>query len=140
MQNGWQFVVVDTTEGSIYEDTVIAPETLTWLDETLPTLDPHAPTVLATHFPLASEVEFCPGNADQLLDRFKGLNMRGVFSGHFHGQTAYTRDTYELVTNVCLARVRPNHDGSTNKGYWVCRRHTRRRAISSLRALCRASK
>jgi predicted MPP superfamily phosphohydrolase len=119
-KNGWQFVVVDTTEGIKYDGVMISPETLAWLDRKVPTFDQRAPTVLATHFPLASEVEFCPLNADQLLSRLAGLNLRGIFSGHFHGQTSNWRGGVELVTNACVSRVRRNHDGTTVKGYWVC--------------------
>ena len=119
-KNGWQFVVVDTTEGMKYDDVIISPKTLAWLEEKVPTLDQRAPTVLATHFPLASEVEFCPLNADQLLQRLTGLNLRGIFSGHFHGRTSNFRGGVELVTNTCVSRVRHNRDGTNVKGYWVC--------------------
>ncbi|MCF7686976.1 MAG: metallophosphoesterase [Cephaloticoccus sp.] len=116
---GWQFVVIDTTEGAKYEEVMIARDTLNWLDETIPGLDHDAPTVVATHFPLASEVEFCPRNAQQVLDRLTGLNVRTIFSGHYHGRTSHWRGTIELVTNVCVSRVRKNHDDSPTKGYWV---------------------
>lgn len=119
-ENGWQFVVVNTTEGTAWKDVTISEETFTWLDEELPKLDPAAPLVLATHFPLAAEVSMCPLNAERLLARFIGHNLRGTFSGHFHGQTANRRGAINLVTNVCVARVRSNHDGTDFKGYWVC--------------------
>ena len=118
--NGWQFVVVDTTDGAKWKDTTIAADTFDWLRDTMPSLDPEAPTVLATHFPLAAQVSMCPLNAENLLARFVGYNLRGVFSGHFHGQTANARGVLELVTNVCVSRVRGNHDGTNFKGYWVC--------------------
>lgn len=119
-ENGWQFVVVDTTEGVKWKDVVISDETLAWLDETMPTLDPTKPTVLATHFPLAAAVQMCPLNAESLLARFVGFNLRGSFGGHFHGQTEHQQGAATLVTNVCVARVRSNHDGTDFKGYWVC--------------------
>lgn len=130
-QNGWQFVVVDSSEGTKWHGMTIADDTLAWLDETMPTLDPTAPTVLATHFPMMPTlldsgspehgvVDLCPVNAEDLLARFVGYNLRGSFSGHFHGQTVNTRGVAELVTNVCVARVRSNHDGTDFKGYWVC--------------------
>jgi len=118
-RNGWQFVVIDTTEGTRYEDVTIAGTTLAWLEATRPRLDAHAPTVLATHFPLASEVKFCPRNAQAVLDRLTGLNVRTIFSGHYHGRTSHWRGAIEFVTNVCVSRVRKNHDDSPTKGYWV---------------------
>ena len=119
-QNGWQFVVVNTTEGNKWKDVTISEGTFEWLDATMPQLDPRAPTVLATHFPVAHELHMCPLNAERLLARFVGHNLRGTFSGHYHGQTAHRRGAIDLVTNVCVARVRGNHDGTDFKGYWVC--------------------
>lgn len=116
---GWQFVIIDTTEGNKWKDVVISKTTLDWLDQTLPTLDPLAPTVLATHFPLASEAPMCPLNADSVLARFIGHNLRGVFGGHFHGRTSSPRGDISLQTNACVARVRDNHDKSPHKGYFV---------------------
>jgi hypothetical protein len=62
----------------------------------------------------------CPLNAESLLRRFVNFNLRGTFSGHFHGQSLVHRGATEMVTNVCVARVRGNHDGTDFKGYWVC--------------------
>jgi hypothetical protein len=117
---GWRFILLDTTEGPKWNEVTIAAETLTWLDTEVPRLDPRVPTVVATHFPLAPEVRMCPLNAESLLARLLGLNLQGVFSGHFHGISAHRRGTTELVTNACVARVRGNHDGTTTKGYWRC--------------------
>ena len=119
-QGGWQFVVVDTSEGNKWKDVMISDRTLAWLDRTLPTLDPTLPTVLGTHFPLAAEVNMCPLNAENLLARFVGFNLRSTFSGHFHGQTENIQGQLTMMTNVCVARVRGNHDGTAFKGYWVC--------------------
>lgn len=116
---GWQFVILDTTEGAKYENVTISRETLEWLDRTLPTLDPAAPLVLGTHFPLAAEVRMCPLNADAVLARFIGHNLRGVFGGHFHGRTASPRGEIRLSTCACVSRVRNNHDNTKEKGYLV---------------------
>jgi 3',5'-cyclic AMP phosphodiesterase CpdA len=118
---GWQFVGLDTTDGKKYQQTVVQPETLGWLDRALSRLDRRRPTVLFTHFPLAAAVKYCPTNAESVLERFKACNLRAVLSGHFHGRTATRRADYELVTNACCARVRNNHDGTNEKGYWLCR-------------------
>jgi len=116
---GWQFVIIDTTEGNKYQNVTISKSTLEWLDKTLPTLDSHAPTVLSTHFPLAAEVRMCPLNAEAVLARFIGHNLRGVFGGHFHGRTSSPRGDIRLVTNACVSRVRDNHDNTPEKGYLV---------------------
>jgi 3',5'-cyclic AMP phosphodiesterase CpdA len=119
-QNGWQFVVIDSTDGVVWENSTIRAETLAWLDATLPTLDPCAPTVLATHFPLAADIPYAPLNAGEVLTRFNGLNLRGVFSGHYHANTVRRRGDYDLVTCAGVGCVRANHDGSAGKGYLVC--------------------
>ncbi len=118
-QNGWQIVVIDTTDGVIWENSVISNQTLAWLDATLPTLDPLAPTILATHFPLAAEVTFAPLNADEVLARFEPLNLRGVFCGHYHANTVTHHGDYDIVTCAGLGCVRANHDGTEGKGYYV---------------------
>lgn len=115
----WQIVLIDTTEGDKWRDVTISEATLAWLDEILPELDPRAPTVLGTHFPLAAEVRMCPLNAGSVLARFIGHNLRGVFGGHFHGRTSSPRGGIRLVTNACASRVRDNHDETPEKGYLV---------------------
>jgi len=120
VQNGWQIVVIDSTDGVLWDKSTISDQTLAWLDATLPTLDPRAPTILATHFPLAAEVTYRPLNAEEVLTRFDQLNLRGVFCGHFHANTVRQRGDYEIVTCVGLGCVRANHDGTAEKGYLVC--------------------
>ncbi|MFA5263406.1 MAG: metallophosphoesterase [Opitutaceae bacterium] len=117
---GWQFVAIDSTDGKAWKETRIQPKTLDWLDATLPALDRTRPTVLFTHFPLAHEVFMCPLNAEDVLARFVNFNLRGVFTGHFHGQTSVMHGGVALVTNACCSRVQKNHDGTTRKGYWLC--------------------
>ena len=117
---GWQFVGLDTTEGQRYEKTTISAETFHWLDDYLPRLDQRRPTVLFTHFPLGANVTYRPINADALLDRFREFNLQAVFSGHFHGFTERRAGATILTTNRCCALKRSNHDGTKEKGYFVC--------------------
>ena len=117
---GWQFVVIDSTEGKKWGQTRVQPATLAWLDAELPRVDPRQPLVLATHFPLASSTPLCPLNAEEVLARFTGHNLRLVLGGHHHGKTEAVRGECVLVTNVCCSRVAGNHDGTTVKGYWLC--------------------
>jgi hypothetical protein len=116
---GWQFVGIDSTQGVDYEKTKIQPATLSWLDENLPKLDPRRPTILFTHFPLGAGVKMRPLNADAVLERFLDFNLQGVLGGHYHAYTATPHRDIEVLTNRCCARVRDNHDGTKEKGYWV---------------------
>ena len=118
---GWQFVVIDSTDGKKWEQTSVQPATLAWLDTVRSKLDVRQPLVLATHFPLAAAVKMCPLNAEEVLARFVNHNLRLVLGGHFHGRTEVARSEYTLVTNACCSRVAGNHDGTTTKGYWLCR-------------------
>jgi hypothetical protein len=113
-------VALDTTEGTRYQDTNIQAPTLQWVDEQLPKLDKKRPTIILTHFPLGAGVQYRPLNADTLLDKFREINLRAVFSGHFHGFTERTSRDAILTTNRCCALKRGNHDKTTEKGYFVC--------------------
>ena len=117
---GWQFLGLDTTQGTDFDETTIAPATLAWLDATIPTLDPAAPTVAFTHFPLGKGVTYRPLNADAVLEKLLKLNLRATFSGHWHGLNEQRLDHADLIVNRCCARLRENRDGSPLKGWWVC--------------------
>lgn len=118
---GWQFLGLDSSEGLKSRDTSIQPETLQWLDDTLPKLDKKRPTVVFTHFPLGPLTPARPLNADAVLERFKEHNLQAVFNGHFHGFTERKILQTTLTTNRCCAHSRKNTDGSKEKGYFVCR-------------------
>lgn len=117
---GWQFIGLDSCEGTRYENTNIQPLTLAWLDDTLPRLDPARPTVIFTHFPLGADVPMRPLNADSLLERFLDFNLVAVFNGHYHGLTQRKTGLTTLTTNRCCAISRNNHDGTSAKGYFLC--------------------
>jgi hypothetical protein len=116
---GWQFVALDSTQGTKADKTHVQPATIRWLDDTLPRLDRGRPLVLLTHFPLAAGVRMTPLNAGDVLDRFRDFNLRGVFGGHYHAYTERKFAGIDVVTNRCCSRVRGNHDGSKEKGYWL---------------------
>ena len=117
---GWQFLGLDSTQGTDFAETNISPATLTWLDTTIPTLDPAAPTVAFTHFPLGKDVTYRPLNADAVLEKLRKLNLRATFSGHWHGLNEQRLDRADIIVNRCCARIRGNRDGSPLKGWWVC--------------------
>lgn len=117
---GWQFIGLDTTDGLRYEKTAIQPATFDWLRDYLPRLNKRKPTVLFTHFPLGAGVNYRPANADALLDHFRDFNLQGVFNGHYHSLTERHHFGLLITTNRCCALKRGNHDGSKQKGYFVC--------------------
>jgi 3',5'-cyclic AMP phosphodiesterase CpdA len=117
---GWRFVGLDSSEGTKYEKTRIQPTALHWLDDTLPKLDRQTPTVVFTHFPLGADVPMRPLNADDALARFREFNLVAVFNGHHHGFTERKSGRVILTTNRCCAISRDNHDGTKEKGYFLC--------------------
>ena len=117
---GWQFIALDSTEGQKSEKTTIQPATFTALDGSLAKFDKLKPTVVFTHFPLCESVKMRPLNAEALLAKFTGWNVRAIFNGHYHAFTECERDGAPITTNRCCALKRNNHDGTKEKGYFVC--------------------
>src|SRR3954447_13303758 len=116
----WQFVGLDTTQGRRATNTVVADSTLGWLKDNAPKLDGKRPTVLFTHFPLGFLVPGRPRNADAVLEPFFDLNLRAVFNGHFPGLTERRRWQATVTTDKCCSFHHANHDGTKEKGYFVC--------------------
>lgn len=118
---GWHFAGLDTSDGIKYQKTNVQPHTLKYLDDTLPKLDKKKPLVVFTHFPLGETVNMRPLNAEDVLQRFKEHNLRAVYSGHFHGFTERKAGDTVLTTGKCCAFARGNHDGTKDKGYFLCK-------------------
>ena len=116
---GWQFVALDSTDGTKAKAAILKP-TLDYVDATLPKLDKSKPTLLVTHFPQGPKVTNRSTNADDLLDRFKPYNLSAVFGGHYHAYTATEVRSIPIKTNRCCSLKRFNHDGSKEKGYFLC--------------------
>jgi 3',5'-cyclic AMP phosphodiesterase CpdA len=117
---GWRFIGLDSSEGTKWENARVQPQTLSWLDGTLPKLDRAAPTVVFTHFPLGAFVPMRSVNANDVLERFEKFNLVAVFDGHFHGFTERKVGRTVLTTNKCCSISRANHDGTPEKGYFLC--------------------
>jgi hypothetical protein len=122
---GWQFVGLDSTDGNAWGRTTIHEPVFSFLDETLPKLDPTKPTVVFTHFPLVADVrpDLSPVNGADVLKRFEHFNLRGVFTGHYHARTERQFHDAFVVTNACCSRVQKNHDGTIPEGYQLCTAH-----------------
>ncbi len=121
---GWLFAGLDSSEGVKYQKTNVQPHTLKYLEETLPKLDTKKPLVVFTHFPMGEKVNMRPLNADEVLKRFRDHNLRAVYSGHFHGFTERKGGATVLTTGKCCAFARGNHDGTKDKGYFLCKATT----------------
>lgn len=121
MHGTWQFIGLDTTDGQKYRDTRVSEATLNWLQSSLPALSQTAPTVVFTHFPLISFLPMCPANAEAVLTRLRKLNLKAIFSGHYHGLIRLTHAGVEVGLNYCCALKRTNHDGTRTKGYYLVR-------------------
>jgi 3',5'-cyclic AMP phosphodiesterase CpdA len=117
---GWQFLGLDSSEGQKAQ-AAVQPATLRWLDDTLPKLDRKKPLVVFTHFPWGPLVIHRSTNAEDILKRFKECNLQAVFSGHFHASTERRVGAVTFTTNRCCSFSRANHDGSKEKGYFLCR-------------------
>lgn len=116
---GWNFVCLDSTDGTKAQVN-IQPATLNWVDASLPKIDKAKPMLLLTHFPLGPGVSNRALNADALLNRFKNHNLSCTFGGHFHGYTQKKVGDVVLTTNRCCSLTKGNHDGTKEKGYFVC--------------------
>lgn len=117
---GWQFVALDTTMGQKAIQTQIQPATLSWVDDTIPGFSKTRPTIILTHFPLGPDIAVRPLNANLLLDRFQDYNLQAAFSGHFHGYTEKHVRGATLTTDKCCSFHAHNHDGTKEKGYFLC--------------------
>jgi predicted phosphodiesterase len=117
---GWQLVAIDSTDGKKAVLANVQKDALKYLDDTLPKMDKKKPMILFTHFPLGPGHITRPSNAEEVLARFKDYNLRAVFSGHYHALTERTVGPVVLTTNRCCSLHRGNHDGSPEKGYFLC--------------------
>ncbi len=119
-ENGWTLIGLDTCDGPRWKEITIPGATFEWMRKELPQLDKANPTIVFTHFPLAEGVQMRPKNAAQVLELLWDHNLKAIFCGHFHGYTLKERNGVPLTTNRCLSRSRGNHDGTKEKGYFLC--------------------
>lgn len=119
---GWQVVGFDSTNSNLKGRVKVTAETFRWLDDHLPKLDKRKPTVAFTHFPMHPQLQWPSLSAGEVLERFRHLNLQGVFGGHCHAQREQTIGAGIVCeTNVCCSHRVPNHDPSQKqKGYYLC--------------------
>ena len=108
------------SDGVNASESTIHDSTFAWLRAILPRLDRAKPTIVFTHFPLGEKVTNRPVNADALLECLLDYNLQAAFSGHWHALTEHPWRRAVLTTDRCCSRIRFNHDGSKEKGWFVC--------------------
>jgi calcineurin-like phosphoesterase family protein len=116
----WQIVCLDTTEGLRASRTNISDTTLRWIDDALPKLDKKRPMIVVSHFPLGPGVANRPVNADAVLEKFLDYNLQAAFCGHWHGQSERQVRQAVVTTDRCCSFSAKNHDGSKEKGFFLC--------------------
>jgi 3',5'-cyclic AMP phosphodiesterase CpdA len=118
--DGWQFVGMDTSDGTKSGGFDCHKETLDFAASLPAKLDKSKPTFVYTHFPLGPGVTNRLKNADALLEPFKELNVAAIFGGHYHAFTQKTvlKDVI-ATTDVCCSFKRANHDNTFEKGFFV---------------------
>jgi 3',5'-cyclic AMP phosphodiesterase CpdA len=116
----WDFLCLDTTDGLAVYRTWVRGETLAWVDANLRLLDKSRPLFVFSHFPLARNW-LRPLNADDLMGRLRGHDLRRVFCGHWHGWTERKNKGVSVTTGRSCSWWRGNHDGSKLHGYFLCR-------------------
>jgi 3',5'-cyclic AMP phosphodiesterase CpdA len=119
-ESGWQLIFLDTTQGKEWKDTRISDGTLAWLDSAVRDLDPEAPSIVFSHFPLAPGIHMAPLNTGEVWKRLARLKVQAAFCGHYHGQHQVILPPL-VTTNVCCARegVRGNFNDDPRKGFWI---------------------
>ncbi len=118
---GWTLLGLDSCDGPRYKDTQIQEDSLKWLRKTIDENDSKKPMIVFTHFPMGEETPMRPKNADEVLNLLVDCNVKAIYSGHFHGFTLKRWNEIPLTTNRCLSYSRGNHDGSEEKGYFICK-------------------
>ena len=117
---GWQFIAFDSTEGLRADKTSIHEPAVRFLMEASKKISKTEPLISFTHFPLGETVKMRPKNAEDVLEMFVDHNLQATFGGHFHGFTQRSFEHATLVTNHCCSFSQPNHDGTTDKGFFLC--------------------
>jgi predicted MPP superfamily phosphohydrolase len=117
---GWQLIALDSTDG-VKAQVAIQKHTLDFVTETIAKLDRKRPTIVFTHFPLGPKVPNRATNADVVLEQLKPLNLQAILGGHYHAYTERKLGEALATTNRCCSFKVNNHDGTKEKGYFICR-------------------
>ena len=115
---GWKFMVLNSIEGSGKDSYlgVIDNKQTDWIKEDLKNTDPATPIVISTHIPfLTAETQKYQGttvandsslviyNGKEILDLFKGHNLKLVLQGHLHIYEDIYIDGVHFITGSAVS-------------------------------------
>lgn len=116
-RDGWVFIGLDSCEGS-KSDVHVQPNRLEWLDKQLGRIKPGRPIALFAHHPFNPNTKaYRVLNADDVLARFEGHNLKLVAAGHYHGNQVEEQGGVLFTTTACCSTTRNNFDNTAEKGY-----------------------
>jgi len=115
VHDGMNFVCVRTAQTQT--STVISLAALDSLSAVLAAVGTAAPLVVFAHHPLGPVTPLAVTNTTEFYARVDPCNLKGVFSGHWHGVFEEQRNGAWYCTSGELAVHRANHDDTAAKGY-----------------------
>lgn len=113
--DGMNFVCVHTAQTQ--SSTAISLAALDSLSANLAAAGTSAPLAIFGHHPLGPTTPLAVTNTAEFYARVDPYNLKGVFSGHWHGLFEEQRNGVWYCTSGDLAVHRSNHDDTTVKGY-----------------------
>jgi Icc protein len=121
--NGYHFILLDpvvVTPGSLKYVGRIDDEQVAWLKQDLSSVKTSTPIVVISHMPFVTDEyedhQEPPANrvivnGDEVLDLFKGHNLRAVLQGHLHVNERISRDGVTFITGGAIC-------GQWWRGHW----------------------
>ena len=115
---GWKFMILNSVEDSGNDSYVglIDEKQFSWIKEELQKTDPETPIVLSTHIPfltvetqkyqgttLANDSSLVIYNGKEVIDLFKGHNLKLVLQGHLHIYEDIYIDGIHFITGGAIA-------------------------------------
>lgn len=115
---GWKFMIINSVEDTRKGEYVGLADTvqLSWIESELKKTDPATPIVLSSHIPfitaytqkyegstLASDSSTVVSNSKEILDLFRGYNLKLVLQGHLHTVEDIYIDNVHFITGGAVS-------------------------------------
>ncbi len=114
---GWKFMILNSIEDSGHDSYLglIDPKQVEWIKEEIQKTDPATPIVISTHIPfltvetqkyqgttLANDSSLVIINGKEIIDLFKGYNLKLVLQGHLHIYEDIYIDSIHFITGGAI--------------------------------------